>query len=824
VGLLDFQNIGKKIDSIAVKINYRIIELFSAGLYSSPNKAFEELVSNSYDAFANQVCVYVPSDLSVEGACIWVCDNGESMDQQGLKDLWNIGISTKRDDPNRDKERLQIGRFGIGKLATYVLAHKLTYVCKKNERYLATTIDYDVVSQDKDQLFLDEREIDEKTAEKAITPYLISGGRNQLSFDLFGEKAAESWSFALLTELKPKTLEIKLGRLQWVLRTALPLNPRFRLFFNSNEIQSSKIDMKIKKSWIFGKEDEVAESIRFGQSRIENGQFFVDFDNLKGVHGQIDLYEDSLLRGKSEERDRSHGIFLMVRGRLINLDDPLLGMPAFTHGVFNRTRIMVYADELDDNLTSTRESIKESLPLEQLKEYIKKKFNVVKKYYFEIENEQFKQNNISYRLSQTSLTLSKRPLYVFAEKFYNDEILNPILIEKPPKGNKEELLRSLALELSAEESIIKKTDWVVLGSGEPIAKLDLTTGIVKINLIHPFIANYADAYKSTLPLEFVAITEVLTEAHLYELGLDESIVNNIVRRRDNTLRELALSNRQGAPAVAQMLRDSLSSPTGLEDAVYNAFLALGFEASKIGGNGKPDGKADAILGFDNNKEKNYSLTYDAKSTLKDKISAGATRLSAIKRHQIDYNAQFSVVVSIDFDGADDPNSAVCKEAKEQQVTVMRAKDLMRLLLLWAPHQIGLARLKTLFENCYTPAEVSEWVDEVENERVKTGPFQEVLDTIYHLQKSDREAPDISTVRYLLNQKIVKPMSRAELLSLIGSLEVLIPGFISVEGDKVGVQGRPDEVMKAIHSTIQSVPNELHQKYLNAFAPKKVGQS
>ena len=283
---MDFQNIGKKIDNIEVKINYRIIELFSAGLYSSPNKAFEELVSNSYDAFAGKVSVYVPSDLSIEGAFIWVCDNGESMDQEELKELWNIGVSGKRTDFERDQKRLQIGRFGIGKLATYVLAHKLTYVCKKNGRYLATTMNYDAVTEDKDRLFLDEREIDETTARDAISPYLNQGGRYQLSFDIFGEKSVESWSFALLTDLKPKALEIRIGRLQWVLRTALPLNPRFRLFFNANELLSSKIDMPVKRTWVFGKDDEIAESLSFGKPRLENGNYFVDFENLKGVHGK----------------------------------------------------------------------------------------------------------------------------------------------------------------------------------------------------------------------------------------------------------------------------------------------------------------------------------------------------------------------------------------------------------------------------------------------------------------------------------------------------------------------------------------------------------
>lgn len=54
---MDINTAGKKIDEIEVRISYKIIELFSAGLYSSPNKAFEELICNSYDAFADTVSV-----------------------------------------------------------------------------------------------------------------------------------------------------------------------------------------------------------------------------------------------------------------------------------------------------------------------------------------------------------------------------------------------------------------------------------------------------------------------------------------------------------------------------------------------------------------------------------------------------------------------------------------------------------------------------------------------------------------------------------------------------------------------------------------------
>ena len=130
---MNIETVGKKIDDINVTISNRIIELFSAGLYSSPNKAFEELICNSYDAFASKVSVYSPDDPTIENAFIWVCDNGEGLNKEELKSLWRIGESCKREDPSRDSKRLQIGQFGIGKLSTYILARKLTYISKKDD-------------------------------------------------------------------------------------------------------------------------------------------------------------------------------------------------------------------------------------------------------------------------------------------------------------------------------------------------------------------------------------------------------------------------------------------------------------------------------------------------------------------------------------------------------------------------------------------------------------------------------------------------------------------------------------------------------------------
>lgn len=815
---------GKIISTIDVKISHRIIELFSAGLYSSPNKAFEELVCNSYDAYAKNVAVYISPDLRKDNAVIWVCDDGEGMSGKELDDLWLIGRSAKR-KLLRDKRRLQIGRFGIGKLATYILTNKITYISKKNNKYLAVTMDYQRIQSDDDNpIKLDKRELTKKEAESILNQFIIDNDHKLISFELFGKNAAKSWTFAILTSLKAKAIEIQDGRLKWILSTALPLSPSFNLLYNGETLESSKKKSAgIKKTWIFGKDDKVISTNKKYSFRKKNDKYFINLPNIKNIFGYIELYEDSLLKNdKSENLGRSHGIFLMVRGRLINMDDALLGMPAITHGVFNRTRMVIHADGLDDYITSTREAIKDSMPLNDLKEYINKKFNEVKSFYFEYLEKNTLKDSILGRVSQTSLLVSRKPLLNFAEKFFKKEILNPQLIEKPSLNDKEKLLNVLRENVIDGESIIKEILWNDLSSaGECLAKLDLMTGVISVNLLHPFVANHIDAYKDKTPLENIIITEVLTEAHLYEIGLEEAKVTNIMKRRDSTLRQLSLSQKLGAPVVAQLIKDSLANPNGLEDAVQRAFSTLGFEVKKIGGKGKPDGKAEAILGTDKkNTNLNYSFTYDAKSTTNEKIKAETAKLASIKRHQRDYDSSFSVVVAVDYEGSDDIKSAISKEAIQQKVTVIKAIDLMRLLLLCVPKQISLEKIKNLFETCHAPQDVSTWIENIENTEVSKPPFEEIINIIYDKQKNDCEMVHISVIREKLNQSKKSNYSSKEIKGWLSNLQILIPSFIVIEDDYMSIQQKPDVIMSAIKKEIDQVPIEMHKLYLNAFSMKQ----
>ena len=229
-------------EPVKVSLSNELVHLLSDQLYQSPVKAIEELVVNSYDAEAKVCHVFVPSPDEIDKNYIVVFDDGIGMDRDGLVNLWQIGRSNKRDEEiEKRRKRKQIGKFGIGKLAIYTVANKLTYITKSQEGILSVTIDFDVFTTSSqgttETLLVPVRKI-EKWDEFVQT----SNVKNALQSACIDEKELirSSWTLAIIEDLKPKARKITQNKLQWVLSTAMPLQKDFSLYLNCNPIVSSK--------------------------------------------------------------------------------------------------------------------------------------------------------------------------------------------------------------------------------------------------------------------------------------------------------------------------------------------------------------------------------------------------------------------------------------------------------------------------------------------------------------------------------------------------------------------------------------------------------
>ena len=109
------------------------------------------------------------------------------------------------------------------------------------------------------KIFLDERTLTEDQVKEILEPIICIDSEKMVPFALWGENAEENWTIAIMSGLKDKGKSIKKGTLKWILRTALPINPDFKLCFNGENLEPSKASGKIVKKWILGKDDDIAE-------------------------------------------------------------------------------------------------------------------------------------------------------------------------------------------------------------------------------------------------------------------------------------------------------------------------------------------------------------------------------------------------------------------------------------------------------------------------------------------------------------------------------------------------------------------------------------
>ncbi|MCV0402626.1 MAG: ATP-binding protein [Chloroflexi bacterium] len=810
-GLAAISRAGEQIASIPVSISYRIIELFSAGLYSSPNKAVEELVSNSYDASATQAQLFLPSNIDAADASIWVVDNGTSMDLEGLFDLWRIASSRKRELAG---DRLPIGKFGIGKLATYVLARELTYVCKTADGPLAVTMDYDRIDPSETastELSLAVRSLSTAELQSVLRPLLAFEGGAAAVDSLLSDSGPTTWTAAILTDLRPAARQLQIGRIRWLLRTALPLSPAFHAELNGQRVESEVGKGELLTSWRLG--ERAVDLAGIGQAQDGLGPY-VTVDGLKGtVRGTVEIYENPLTTGKAAQWGRSHGFFVMVRGRLVNLDDALFGLPALSFATFNRLRIVVSANGLDDFLTSTREAVMDAPPVELFRAYLRAEFNEARTWFDTFEVEKQEQDRIPSRLGRAASSVAARPLVAAVRMLIEDGIPDLALIRRPVGLNSAEatsLVEGLEAAVDAGQNPIESVELRPIAIDDFLTYYEPQFRRVVVNTLHPFFANFIEGSNSAHPFEMIAVAEVLTEAYLLEEHGNADIARRIIQRRDQFLRELVAARREGPAVIAQNLRDKSSHSSGLEEAVADALRSLGFEVVQIGGSGKPDGLAKAVLGVPSDgvaDRDDYTLTFDAKSTARRRRSAHGIGVSGPARHRSDYDAQHALVVAPAFEGGAE-GSALAKELRSNDVTAITVDDLALLVLVAAKQQLGFRRLRDWLRTCRTPAESAQWVRAQLDTPIDRPPLEEVLSAIAKLQAEGTDAVEIAAVVVVLRDQFGLTLTKSRVSELITGLRSLAPGYVTYAGNFVTLEMSVERVKAEIARHYRQFPESV----------------
>ena len=803
-------------------------------------------MANSFDAGALGVHVILSPNLHTQDATIAVIDDGEGMDQDGLRQHWLIGISNKRSLPTLPRGRQQIGKFGIGKLATYVLSKRLTHISKSAGNYYSTSMDYNRIDrrvegdvEPKAPIKIALRELTFAQAKRAVKPWTESEAFKATNMVLFGKGSPPSWTVSIMSSLKDKVHEIKPGTLRWVLSTALPLRPDFGIWLNGKRLVASKEGKGLLRTWVLGKDlvdlpRPSPNGITLAEDKTAapdgDRRFGLDVPNLGRITGYAEAYED-LLTGKSDDIGRSYGFFVYVYGRLLNVDDGHFGISPneLRHGTFGRFRLVVHVDGLDYGLRSNRESVGEGPLLATAQDVLRAVFNAVRPTIETHDRDEEPGAKLARKLAASPTSLSRRPIVELSRAVAECRSKSRYLLVPKHRSTeaREEFLADL--DQRAHESNRFLTGVAVDRDGassDGIVRFDTESGVLCLNGWHPFVATFNDEFTNRRfgqPLELLAMAEVLVEAHLHSIGVKASEIEGFLSARDQLLRDLANeSGRQSALSIANALLDARNSPKGLEDCVCNAFRSLGFDVTPFGKANQPDGVATAYLpAGDGGQPQRYKVSLEAKSKKQAgaKVTAKAVDIAAVVRHRDKFKCEHAIVVGPAFPTSEGDRSAlgqsieddICKSraaGHPRTITLVTVDELARLVRLRPLKRLGLRKIRELFENCRLPEDSAGWIDEIRKTAVDNPPYRKIVETIEELQKTfSQETVTYSAVRTELRH-LDPPLVYQrddQIAELAKAMAQMAPGAIYADSEKVELDQSAENVIATIEAATQEYP-------------------
>lgn len=833
---------GKEVEEITVQIGPQFLELFSEHMYSSPNKAFEELVSNSWDAGATVVHIGLPANLDDASTAVWVLDNGVSMDVDGFRALWAVATSHKLPvDPVT--KRPQIGKFGIGKLATYLLAHQLTYICKAQDGITrAITMDYRTIdSASPGQLHIDPiplkvRELSDEELHQVLSPLadgatilnLLGRGVPRPAQDPDYEDEFRSpepalsaptgtWTLAVLTSLKPAGKAMIPGTIKWILRTALPLGESIVIVFNGERLPSSKLGKEVMDEWIIAPGLGLSSvTLRDDQDRqVHEGNDPAPHVSIEGIDGiitgQVRLFKERISGGKSENVASSNGFFVNILGRVINWDDPYFGLENLNHSAWAKFRATVRADGLNDYLSVNREGVQDTPEVEAFRAFLLGLFNKARVAYNAATKAAWP--HAGDVLTERWGTVPLAPLRRVVASGLREPDSIPGFVDVSGVQNLETLREEWdAATKDKPGEFINEVVLEDLGPDQPMVVYQLKDRRIVVNKEHPFSREHGETHEQQLVLRDAALAEILTDAFMADVGIDQSMVEEVREFRDEVLRLVARVRRRSGAQIAEMLLAASSHAKAFETILGDALEYLGFDVERKGDPGEPEGIATApVPAGKTDQHVSYRFTYDAKSSGKGKSKTGNIKTGTLEKHRRKYNADHILVVAPGFEKGG--LEAECQPSADRPgITPMRARELGELLLLSAAlGPLDLIELREMF-SLHNPDEIGDWLKDL-RARLEKVPRLGLGALLRAIHSVGYDSPDALTTSVLAREIRQHSDSefptRHDVAKVVRGLTILIPNVVRLSGDRILLAASADGLRDALRSQLAEIPSQYH---------------
>jgi hypothetical protein len=780
-------------DVVEVDISYDIIRHVSAQLYTNPRKAIEELVCNSYDAGANVCYVTLPADAS---GSLMVLDNGKSMDLNGLKDLWKVAYSPKdrgEGKPRIENDRMQIGKFGVGKLAAFALGERLTHIaCVKGNVRVVSVGQCEI--KEKKGGKAPSFKVFRMPLEKAIhflEPHFADLPRPW-------EKGWETWTLALVEDIDPRASgrALMIGFLRRMIKTALPISADFKVFLEGEEVPKKEIDPSDIEVRVDITDPELRKKIRealqaFWQDalrrdkpedvperycnlkvdKVQNPQKVSEkvialiVPELGPIIGDAIITKTSLTTDKLVERGYvNNGFAIRANGKLINPEDELFGVTARSHSYWSRFIANVEIPGLDRVLLVQRNQVSENSDEAQIARTVMRTlFNYTRVKDDEIRKEEreYKPESFGSRLRTLSPLIAPIALSGLAEGTL------------PEKG-----LESLDIDFSS------------LGETGPATRYDPDEQKILVNEDHPLIAALDDLGETSKALRHV-VGEVLAGTQMAKGYLrSQSVPEKVV---EDTAEIIEVSVRSAAGFVIDEVEyqikeiDEASYIGGkpFENAVVSAFRSLRLVATRHGGTEEPDG----IIEIPVSGAPNLRISVEAKGS-KGVITHKELSEATVTRQSDDFNCSHAIAIAREFatEGREKKESALLRETKGK-VPLITTAGIACLLNLHKRRPFTYDKVAKILTTWTHPDDLEQFIEQTWKELPDLGLMKLVLQVAHEqMEKDEMNLPEPGMI--LADDRIRKrKLTRPDLIHVLETIQITTQMIL--------IQNRPEYQFKLL---------------------------
>jgi hypothetical protein len=702
---------------------------------------------------------------------------------------------------------MQIGKFGVGKLAAFALGERLTHVACVNGAVRIISVGQGDIKEKSSggAPTFEVYRLPLSKAKSLLTPLLSNLPKPW-------DKAWTTWTLAMVEEIESNSIgsALRVGLLRRMIKTALPVSSRFKVSLQGEMIPRRVVDSKNIEVTVHVIDDKYrkhlsdslhnfwARKLNVPVDDVAASYYTLKVDQVKDpedtqkiikalivpclgpVIGNAISAKTSLTTEKLLERGYSdNGFAVTSYGKLVNPEDPLFGITQRSHKYWNRFLARIEIPNLDRVLLVQRNAVSENSPEAEItREVLRNLFNYTRTLVEDLEETSgYDPGSFGQRLGSSS----------------------PILAQAALKG----LIRGA---IAPDDLGKLKIDFGTFGPSGPPARFIEDAREIIINQDHPLLTSLDDLGALSKQMRRV-IGEVMAgielgKGYLWSRGVHDSIINEAGEVIDASLRSAAEFVRDPIEEHISEIRDaSFEGDTPFEKAVVEAFRSLRLAARHYGESDAPDG----IIEIPRSGQENLRISVEAKGS-RGVITHKELSEATVRRQSAEHGCQHAITIAREFQkkGIGRKDSALLRETIGR-VPLLTVEGIEKMLRLHKRRNFTYDKVLKILTTWKHPDELINFIEETWRELPDLGLMRLILTVAHELIEEDSTNlpdPGMIVADSRVRQKKIKKEDVVTVLQTV-ELTTRMITIIDPNDHRFELSAPVDTILEAMQASFQT---------------------